>query len=741
MDAELQRLLYGEEDELDGDAAATRAGTPDRDYGASSTSCSSDQSDCDSDWASDCGSDVSDSAAAGGGPAHRGAAGNPGSLHAAFPHGFVSGIVLSGTAGGADEDQNGAGAHDGGGSPAAGRPWSPVVAARRCCPLLQHVVRVLLLVQSRLEASEISHPLWLPVELWLTCVAPFLNDHDFVGLAWAADVLADGANAGASAQTGHNAADHHHHHHHHNNNNHHPAATHAHGREGDGLPLELELEHGAGGGTAAAGHGISSASRSSALHARVRLLLESRDALVATAGARTCRSLLADDNDAAAHRVLLSPAGGALPKLLARLLRDSGGAAMPCMLCRRKLVCETLSALRSAGRRCSGAGEMAALEAEAVPAMAKLLADRDAEVALDTLRALGAMAAERAALRDAILSAGAAGPLLGLADRACAPQHARLRRAWARVVASLCRGRPPPDFHLVSPFLPSLAGLLHTSADDDVIADAACGLSYLALGEDFKIARVVQTGVAPRLVQLLARAAVGWNKAGQDQHRRCRVAPQHDPPAKPVAPVAPTAPWLHSVMRTVGSIATSGDESVVQILVDAGCLRTFALLLRAHGLRDVHKDAFRALANIAAGSTPQVKAVVRSGVVPEVIRQARCGLPDVRKEAVFVLTNLILGGAPEDVAALVEHGAVRALNEALSLPSSVAVGFALKATLEVLGLDRSAETATRRSTFASLYHECGGVELIQALMLDTDDDDSFELARHILETFFGGEDF
>ncbi|KAF2590399.1 hypothetical protein F2Q70_00039512, partial [Brassica cretica] len=169
------------------------------------------------------------------------------------------------------------------------------------------------------------------------------------------------------------------------------------------------------------------------------------------------------------------------------------------------------------------------IEHGAVPIFVQLLASQSDDVREQAVWALGNVAGDSPQCRDLVLGQGALLPLLSqLNERA---KLSMLRNAtWT--LSNFCRGKPQPPFEQVSPALPALERLIH-STDEEVLTDACWALSYLSDGINEKIQSVIQAGVVPRLVELL----------------------EHPSPSV-----------LIPALRTIGNIVT-GDDAQTQVFL------------------------------------------------------------------------------------------------------------------------------------------------------------------------------
>lgn len=262
-----------------------------------------------------------------------------------------------------------------------------------------------------------------------------------------------------------------------------------------------------------------------------------------------------------------------------------------------------------------------------VPEFVRLLSSPTTDVVEQAAWALGNIAGDGPQHRATVLAAGALPQMVAqmLAQlNAPTPKISLLRNAtWS--LSNMCRGKPGPAMDIIAPALPVLARLLHM-ADDEVLQDSAWALSYISDGTNDRAQHVVAADVTDRLVELLG-------------HANLRV-------------VTPA-------LRTLGNIV-SGAEAETQAALDSGVLPAMEAMLQ-HQKKGIKKEACWLVSNITAGTSPQIQAVLDSGVIAHVMQLFDGDDVSVRKEAAWAIANVTAGGSQQQIAAVVEQGAVQAL--------------------------------------------------------------------------------
>ena len=152
----------------------------------------------------------------------------------------------------------------------------------------------------------------------------------------------------------------------------------------------------------------------------------------------------------------------------------------------------------------SGTSEQAkaVIDSGALPIAVDLLSSSDNDVKEQSAWLIGNISGDSVLTRDLTLSFNALPAMLVALNDVENMKLSTIRNiTWS--ISNLCRGKPAPDFEVVKTAIPTLAKLIN-HADKEVVTDAAWALSYLTEGLNEKIQAVLDAGVGPRLVELLA---------------------------------------------------------------------------------------------------------------------------------------------------------------------------------------------------------------------------------------------
>jgi len=337
----------------------------------------------------------------------------------------------------------------------------------------------------------------------------------------------------------------------------------------------------------------------------------------------------------------------------------------------------------------------------AVPVFINLLNSPHEDVREQSVWALGNIAGDSAKCRNYVLQLGVLPPILKIITEN--PKVSILRNAtWT--LSNLCRGKPIPDFHLVSPALPILAHLLFNS-DEEVLTDACWAISYLSDGPNDRIQAVINANVGRRLTELL-------------MHNQ----PSVQTPA----------------LRTIGNIVTGNDEQT-QIVINCSALTCLANLLR-HPKKSIKKEACWTISNITAGSKQQIKAVIDANLIQPLIEILSTTDFDVRKEAAWAISNATSGGSHDQIRYLVSCGCIKPLCDLLLVKDVKIINVALEGLANILKSGQVvADEGDGINKYAEYIEEAEGLDALEKLLYHKDEE-VYKKAQEILDDYFDQED-
>ncbi|KAL2490428.1 Importin subunit alpha-1 [Abeliophyllum distichum] len=340
----------------------------------------------------------------------------------------------------------------------------------------------------------------------------------------------------------------------------------------------------------------------------------------------------------------------------------------------------------------------------AVPTFVKLLGSASDDVREQAVWALGNVAGDSPKCRDLVLGHGALAPLLAQLNERT--KLSMLRNAtWT--LSNFCRGKPQPAFEQTRPALPILQQLIHSS-DEEVLTDACWALSYLSDGTNDKIQTVIDSGVCPRLVELLLH---------------------------------PSPSVLIPALRTVGNIVT-GDDIQTQYIISYNALHCLLNLLTGSHKKSIKKEACWTISNITAGNKEQIQAVIEANIIGPLVHLLLNAEFDVKKEAAWALSNATSGGTHEQIKYLVSQQCIKPLCDLLVCPDPRIVTVCLEGLENILKVGEAEKNLGHTgdiNLFAQMIDDAEGLEKIENLQ-SHDNNEIYEKAVKILETYWLEDD-
>ncbi|XP_019094936.1 PREDICTED: importin subunit alpha-6-like [Camelina sativa] len=339
------------------------------------------------------------------------------------------------------------------------------------------------------------------------------------------------------------------------------------------------------------------------------------------------------------------------------------------------------------------------IESGAVPSFIKLLSSPSEEVREQAVWALGNVAGDSPRCRDHVLGCDAMMSLLAQFN-----EHSKLSllRNATWTLSNFCRGKPQPAIEQTTPALPVLERLLH-STDEEVLTDASWALSYLSDGSNEKIQTVIDSGVIPRLVLLLAH---------------------------------PSPSVLIPALRTIGNIVT-GDDMQTQAVIDSHALPGLLNILKNTYKKSITKETCWTISNITAGNSSQIQEVFKAGIIQPLINLLQNGQFEIKKEAVWAISNATSGGNRDQIEFLVSQGCIKPLCDLLTCPDPRLVTVTLEGLENILKVGEA--DAVEDNVYAQMIDEAGGLEKIESLQ-SHDNTDIYEKAVKILQSYWAEED-
>ncbi|KAM9997499.1 hypothetical protein ACTFIZ_011000 [Dictyostelium cf. discoideum] len=355
------------------------------------------------------------------------------------------------------------------------------------------------------------------------------------------------------------------------------------------------------------------------------------------------------------------------------------------------------------------------MESGSVPIFIQLLcADTTDEVKEQCAWALGNIAGDTVDSRNYLLKHGAMNALIPLLHygevNGANPTHTERKIGLIQnvvwTISNLCRGKPQPDFSVVSQCLPAINELIRIdNLPSEIYGDLCWALSYLCDGPNTKIQAVIDSGVVPRLVKLLE---------------------------------FPDSIVFTPALRAVGNIVT-GESSQTQIVIDNNGVELITRLLAVQK-KSIRKESCWALSNITAGEPSQIDVVVSNPkTVTTLISLLSHSEHDIKREACWALSNSTNNSSTKSIQTLVRHNILKHFIDLLNSQDLVILKIVLEGLINIIKEGEKTKTKTGVNPYVNLISEMQGESIIYDLQ-EHQSKDVYKKAFELIE-FFESSDY
>jgi len=347
------------------------------------------------------------------------------------------------------------------------------------------------------------------------------------------------------------------------------------------------------------------------------------------------------------------------------------------------------------------------IENGGIPCFINLLGSTKMEIVEQGIWALGNIAGDCHKFRQMALEQNAL-PVLVELLKTTTQENIFKHGIWA--LSNLTRGRPLPKFELIKDALPVFTEALKHSKDPEILTDASWALYHLSDYDSPQIQVVLDTGVAPTIVQHLDNPNISTSVP---------------------------------LIKTLGLLMSGEDESQIDAILSIPDVVSKLFQLLEHEKKIVRKETCFALSAITAGNDTHVAAVIgNANQLNKLITLAQIDkYTEVRREAAWVLANALIKCNLDQLMFMLQYGLLQCF---CTLLDNTQDAKNLEVVIEGLNaiLTKGKEIASQRggeNPFISEFESRGGLQKVQDLQ-EHKANEVYQAALKLLENHYDLED-
>ncbi|KAF2076195.1 hypothetical protein CYY_002495 [Polysphondylium violaceum] len=328
--------------------------------------------------------------------------------------------------------------------------------------------------------------------------------------------------------------------------------------------------------------------------------------------------------------------------------------------------------------------------------------------------AIGNITGESPKYRDEALYLGVIDHLVDFASKTKVLNSLRII-SWT--ISNLCRGKPPPPFHLVSPALSLLETLVHYP-DQEINIDATWAVGHMSTNASPEVTQCIvdRPALVKRMVELM---------------------------------LSPTQAIMVPALRVVGNIASSSEIENTKLVISFGILPIIHGLFR-HAKKTVRKEAFWIASNIAVGSPLLIQQMIDADFYQPILHALtnENEVIECKREISWILSNTLSEATPQQVDDLVRSPILAfipsILDTMLEHPSDKICLILLETFENILKCgDLLLEEEKKEKDLNPYLNLCGDdiIDIFKDILLQTNETDALDIKyiiNDIADKYFGG---
>ncbi|CAG9320031.1 unnamed protein product [Blepharisma stoltei] len=270
--------------------------------------------------------------------------------------------------------------------------------------------------------------------------------------------------------------------------------------------------------------------------------------------------------------------------------------------------------------------------------------------------------------------------------------------AWVISCLTMLKPSPNPElFYGVLDYLP----MLFQTNNEFIIEDSCKILVFLSDGSPGQIEEVVNTGLLPRITELLTY---------------------------------PVIDVQYSALKILGNVA-AGNDSQTEYVISLGFLDKIGAMLTQKKKTEMRKEVLWTLSNILAGTLAQTKMIIGKPYFRDIVNLMKDPNLSIKKEAIWAVVNATYCKDADTILSLLQFPVLEYLVDSFEIEDIKLHSVVISAIDNILKAGEK-KKENGRNIAAAKFEELGGIDIFEEILRRRGREGNPKLNK-ILEEFYG----